>query len=73
MVTIVILQFLGGTGDLAAVYNQLLCDYGSNTVFVGIGYSLGASILVKFIAEDRKRQDRFLCAISIGQGYEPTE
>ena len=42
-------------------------------MFVGVGYSLGASILVKFIAEDRERQNKFLCAVSIGQGYEPTE
>ena len=62
-----------GTGDLAAVYDQLLEDYGQDTKFVGIGYSLGAYILVNFLGEDKSRQERFLCAMSICQGYDQQE
>ena len=60
-----------GTGDLAAVYQELLDWYGPDTKFVGVGYSLGGCILIRFLGEDRTRQEHFLCAVSIGQGYDP--
>ena len=64
---------IAGTGDLDAVYEELLKNYGKDTKFVGVGYSLGACVLVKFLGQKKSRQDRFICAMSIGQGYDPWE
>lgn len=61
----------GGTGDITAVFEEL-CHYYPKTKFIGIGFSLGACILVRFLGEDVKRQKKFICAASICQGYDPS-
>ncbi|KAL5468745.1 hypothetical protein EMCRGX_G029858 [Ephydatia muelleri] len=58
----------GGTGDLTAVFNDLLKLF-PGTRFIGLGYSMGAGILVRFLGEREERQKHFVCAISICQGY----
>lgn len=60
----------GGTGDLAAVFEDVKDYYGQGTQFIGVGYSLGATILVKFLGEVPARQSHFVCAVSIGQSYD---
>ena len=53
------------------MYNDLIKRYGDSVQFVGIGYSLGASILLRFLGEDKTRQNHFLCAFSFCQAYCP--
>lgn len=59
----------GGTGDVALTYKQLKNEF-PNCKFVGVGFSMGANILLKFLGECPERQDDFLCAISVCQGYD---
>lgn len=61
----------GGTGDMAAVFEEL-CQRYPATRFIGIGFSLGACVLVRFLGEDEGRQKKFICAASVCQGYDPT-
>ena len=61
----------GGTGDIAAVFEEL-CQRYPATKFIGIGFSLGACILVRFLGELEERQKKFICAASVCQGYDPT-
>lgn len=58
----------GGTGDLTAVFNDLLKRF-PDTKFIGLGYSMGGNILVRFLGEREERQKHFVCAISVCQGY----
>lgn len=58
----------GGTGDLALAYEQLKNEF-PRCKFVGIGFSMGANILLKFLGECPERQADFICAISVCQGY----
>ena len=37
---------------------------------VGVGVSMGANILVKYLGEKPRRQKDFLCAMSVCQGYD---
>ena len=59
----------GGTGDLALIYERLKDEF-PGCKFVGVGFSLGANILLKFLGECPERQDDFVCAISACQGYD---
>ena len=59
----------GGTGDLALVYDDLQRRLGYDSKFVGVGYSMGALILLRFLGEDAARQEKFLCAFSFCQQY----
>ena len=61
---------LGGTGDCTLMFNDLESKFSPDTKFIGLGFSMGGLILVRFLGEQcLERQRRFMCAISIGQGY----
>lgn len=60
----------GGTGDFTAMFDDLRVRYPDNR-FIGVGFSLGACILVRFLGEDAERHRHFVCAASICQGYDP--
>ena len=60
----------GGTGDLAAMFQDLLSVFPSSR-FVAVGFSLGGNILVRFMGEREEWRKHFVCAISVGQGYDP--
>jgi abhydrolase domain-containing protein 2 len=62
----------GGTGDLAAVFEDLLSRYPSSQ-FVLVGFSLGANIAVRFIGERVAWRRHLLCAVSVCQGYDPNQ
>ena len=60
---------LGGTGDLTVMFNDLESKFDADTKFIGVGLSMGGLILVRFLGEQINLQRRFLCAISVCQGY----
>ncbi|CAI8017455.1 Abhydrolase domain-containing protein 2, partial [Geodia barretti] len=62
----------GGTGDLAAVFEDLLSRHPSSQ-WVLVGFSLGANIGVRFIGERVHWRSHFLCAVSVCQGYDPNQ
>ena len=41
-----------------------------NTKLLGVGFSLGGNILVKYLGENPEHQRNFICAISLCQGYD---
>ena len=61
-------SFLGKTNDLDLVVNDLFSKY--NKKMVGIGFSLGAQLLMKYLGESKEHQKRFSVAASICQGYD---
>ena len=61
----------GGVGDMFLMYNDLLSRYGNDIKFVGVGYSLGACILLRFLRECKEAQSKFVCGFSFCQGYCP--
>ncbi|KAI6651469.1 hypothetical protein LOD99_5077 [Oopsacas minuta] len=58
----------GGTGDLSAMVDYLRDKYPGNK-FIGVGFSLGANVLLKYLGERPERQSYFLAAQSWCQGY----
>lgn len=60
----------GGTGDLSLLYDDLQRRVGESSMFIGVGYSMGALILLRFLGEDPTRQEKFLCAFSFCQAYD---
>ena len=46
--------------------------YPSSTL-LSVGFSMGANIVVKYLGEDLSRQDDFICALSLCQGYDITK
>ena len=40
------------------------------THLVGVGFSLGGNILVKYLGENPKHQKNFVAAMSVCQGYD---
>ena len=60
----------GGTGDITVMMDVLIDKY-PDTKFIGVGFSLGANILLKYLGEQPLRQSHFLCAQSWCQGYHP--
>ena len=59
----------GGTGDLSAMVEYLKDKYPGKK-FIGVGFSLGANILLKYLGERPERQAYFLGAQSWCQGYD---
>ena len=59
---------LGGTDEYAAMVSEICKRYPS-TKLVSIGFSMGGNIVLKYIGEDNSRQDKFLCVMSLCQGY----
>ena len=59
---------LGYTDDLELVVNDLI-KKNPEEKLVGIGFSLGANVLMKFLGEKPERQLNFLFAASLCQGY----
>ena len=58
----------GGTGDLSVMMDVLIEKY-PDMKYIGVGFSLGANILLKYLGEQPPRQSHFLCAQSWCQGY----
>ena len=63
----------GGTGDLTLMFEHLVSNFEPDTKFVGVGFSMGAFILVRFLGEQTSKQNKFLCAVSVSQGYSSFE
>lgn len=54
---------------MALTYEQLKKQF-PDCKFIGVAFSLGANILLKFLGECPERQADFVCAISVCQGYD---
>ena len=37
---------------------------------IGVGFSMGANVLLKYLGEEPGRQRNFTCAVSVCQGYD---
>lgn len=59
----------GGTEELAAVVNHLT-SVGKHKRLIGVGFSMGGNILIKYLGEEPSRQALFECAVSVCQGYD---
>ena len=59
----------GGTGDLAAMMDFLVQAYPC-VKFIGVGFSMGGNILLRYLGEQPHRQRHFLGAQSWCQGYD---
>lgn len=65
------ISFLGKTNDLNLVVNDI---YSKNKKkMVGIGFSLGGQLLMKYLGESKEHQEKFSVAASICQGYDLEE
>lgn len=59
----------GGTEELDAVVTHLTSKLNHKRL-VGVGFSMGANILMKYLGEIPSRQEYFECGISVCQGYD---
>lgn len=59
----------GGTEELAAVVTHLTTVV-KHKRLIGVGFSMGANILIKYLGEEASRQELFECAVSVCQGYD---
>ncbi|XP_078343367.1 monoacylglycerol lipase ABHD2-like isoform X1 [Oculina patagonica] len=59
----------GGTEELAAVVTHLTSVV-KHKRLIGVGFSMGANILIKYLGEEPSRQGLFECAVSVCQGYD---
>lgn len=73
MVTLYHPRLKGGVGDALLMYNDLVRRYGDDAKFVGVGYSLGACILLRLFDECEAVQKNFVCGFSFCQGYSPNQ
>lgn len=59
----------GGTDELAAIVEHVKKAY-PNTNLIGLGFSMGANIFMKYLGEKPENQNQFICAFSACQGYD---
>ena len=70
LMTLIIIVILPGcTEEIRTLVLWILSTY-PGTKLIGIGYSMGANILLKYLGEAAANQYGFLCCVSIQQGYE---
>lgn len=58
----------GGTTEYAAMIGWLRQNHPNNKL-LGVGLSMGANVMTKFLGENKKNQRSFIGALSICQGY----
>lgn len=58
----------GKTNDLDLMVNDLYSKFGKK--FIGVGFSLGGHILMKYLGESKSNENKFHLAASICQGYD---
>lgn len=56
---------------MTAMYDDVRSRY-PDSKLIGVGFSMGACILLRFLGEELSRQEHFVCAASVGQGYDPS-
>lgn len=61
--------FVGGTEEYGAMVDEVLRRH-PDTRLMGLGFSMGANVVVKYVGEDISRQEKFLCLMSLCQGYD---
>lgn len=61
--------FIGGTEEYGAMVDEVLRRHPA-TKLMGVGFSMGGNMVVKYIGEDNSRQNNFLCVMSLCQGYD---
>ncbi|XP_064645305.1 monoacylglycerol lipase ABHD2-like [Lineus longissimus] len=59
----------GGTEEYEMMVHYVRETY-PDSKLVGVGCSMGANILTKYLGMDKKNQDFFICAMSLCQGYD---
>lgn len=62
-------MFVGGTEEYGAMVDEVLRRH-PDTMLMGVGFSMGGNMVVKYVGEDISRQDKFLCLMSLCQGYD---
>lgn len=59
----------GGTSELDAMVTHVQDQYNCDQM-IGVGYSMGGNVLMKYLGEVPDRQKMFICAVSVCQGYD---
>ncbi|XP_055332862.1 monoacylglycerol lipase ABHD2-like [Paramacrobiotus metropolitanus] len=59
----------GGTAEYASMVDDVLAKY-SGTTAIAVGFSMGANVVSCYLSESAEIQKRFLCGISVCQGYD---
>ena len=63
------LIFSGSTCELGAMVDFVRNNY-PGTRLIGVGFSLGGNIMVKYLGENSDHQKDFVSAVSLCQGYD---
>ena len=63
------ISFVGCTDDLHIVVKDVMCRFPKRKL-IGLGFSMGANVLLKYLGEQPNRQSNFTFALSICQGYD---
>ncbi|KAK3094867.1 hypothetical protein FSP39_007267, partial [Pinctada imbricata] len=58
----------GCTEEYHAMVEDVIQQY-PNTKLLGVGFSMGANIVMKYVGESKEKEKKFLCVMSICQGY----
>jgi len=61
--------YLGSTNELAVMVKHVIARYNCYHL-IGVGFSMGANVLLKYFGEEPSRQMDFTCAVSVCQGYD---
>ncbi|XP_048749522.2 monoacylglycerol lipase ABHD2-like [Ostrea edulis] len=59
----------GCTEEYGAMVDNVLTRY-PDTRLMGVGFSMGGNVVVKYVGEDLSREQKFLCIMSLCQGYD---
>ncbi|KAL3875181.1 hypothetical protein ACJMK2_038108, partial [Sinanodonta woodiana] len=59
----------GGTEELDAMVTKLMVLFPKRKLLL-VGFSMGGNIVMKYLGEKKENQSKFLCGMSICQGYD---
>ena len=65
----IILCLSGGTDELSAIVDEIKVLF-PETKLIGVGFSMGANMLLKYLGEKSSNQRNFIGAFSGCQGYD---
>lgn len=59
---------MGSTEEYGAMVDEVRLLHPQSKL-IAVGFSMGANLILKYLGEDKARQQQFLCAVSACQGY----
>jgi abhydrolase domain-containing protein 2 len=62
--------FITGSTEEYSEMIDRVHEINPDTICIAVGFSMGGNIITKYLGESQENQEKVMCGISCGQGYD---